>query len=293
MLTVDFLDYWSNLGWREYVKHIGLYAILASVLAILGPFGTDQDPFLFRFSYWLVMLGTFGGLIMPLTARLSRPIGIVSAAPIGPAVVGLLSLGTIPMTILVMLIDNLLYQWITTADWLPFGEPSRILRNIQPPEPVNLLNAIILYGKVLAVVLISSGVIFVFVVSRHSRRTQSSALLPRAGANFFARLPDHIGTDLIYLQMEDHYLRAFTKDGNALTLMRFRDAMNEIAGISGIQVHRSYWVASAHIVKLSRTGRRLELIMSNDARIPVSSSYKEAVEQVITGVEDTRRSRNR
>ena len=79
MLTVEFLDYWSNLGWREYVKHIGLYAILASVLAVLGPFGTDQDPFLFRFSYWLVMLGTFGGLIMPLTARLSRRFGDLRA----------------------------------------------------------------------------------------------------------------------------------------------------------------------------------------------------------------------
>lgn len=293
MLTLDFLDYWSNLGWREYVKHMGLYAILASVLAILGPFGTDQDPFFFRFSYWLVMLGTFGGLIMPLTARLSRRFGIVAAAPIGPAVVGLLSLGTIPMTILVMLIDNLLYQWITTADWLPFGEPSRILRNIQPPEPVNLTNAIILYGQVLAVVLISSGVIFVFVVSRLNRRTRQSALIPVAGANFFSRLPDHIGTDLIYLQMEDHYLRAVTQDGNALILMRFRDAMNEIAGIRGIQVHRSYWVATAHIVKLSRTGRRLELIMSNDARIPVSSSYKGAVEQIISGADNACRSNSR
>jgi hypothetical protein len=172
---------------------------------------------------------------------------------------------------------------ITTADWLPFGEPSSILRNIQPPEPVNLLNAIILYGKVLAVVLISSGVIFIFVVSRHRRRTQSSALLPRAGANFFARLPDHIGTDLIYLQMEDHYLRAVTKDGNALILMRFRDAMNEIAGISGIQVHRSYWVASAHVVKLSRTGRRFELILSDHNRVPVSSSYRDAVEKILSG----------
>ncbi len=283
MLTAEFLDYWINLGWREYVKHIGLYAVLATVLAILGPFGTDQDPFLWRFSYWLVMLGFFGGLIMPLAARLSLPIQIISAAPILPGVLALLCLGTIPKTMFVMLTDSLLYQWIITADWLPFGGASSILRNIEPPQPVNLRDAVILYAKVFAVVLISTGVISVFVVSRHSRQAPSLALSTRAGVIFFSRLPDHLGTDLIYLQMEDHYLRAVTKAGNALILMRFRDAMNEVAGISGIQVHRSYWVASAHIVKFSRTGRRLELIMSNDARIPVSSSYRDSVEQIFSG----------
>ena len=285
MLSSEFIDYWINLGWREYVKHIGLYAVLASVLAILGPFGTDQEPFLWRFCYWLVMLGFFGGLIMPLTARLSRPIKLISTATIVTGVLALLCLGTVPMTMFVMLTDSLLYKWVLTADLLPFGDAGRNLRNIEPPKFDNLLDAIILYGKVFAVVLISTGVVSIFVVSRHSRYEQSSALRTIAGVSFFSRLPDHIGTELIYLQMEDHYLRAVTTDGNALILMRFRDALNEIAGISGIQVHRSWWVASAHIVKLSRNGRRLELVMSNGARIPVSSSYKDAVEQIISGVE--------
>lgn len=284
MRTTEYLDYWTNFGWREYVKHIGLYAVLATVLAILGPFGTDQDPFLWRFSYWLVMMGFFGGLIMPLVARLSRPINIVSAAPLVPGVLALLCLGTFPMTMFVMLTDSLLYKWILSADWFPFRDAGLILHNIERPKPLDLQNAVILYGKVFAVVLVNTGAISVFIANRHSRLLQSPTLCTRPGVHFFSRLPDHIGTELIYLQMEDHYLRAVTEEGNALILMRFRDALNEIAGIDGIQVHRSWWVASAHIVKLSRKGRRLQLVMSDGARIPVSSSYRESIEQIITGV---------
>lgn len=283
MRTTEYLDYWTNFGWREYVRHIGLYAVLATVLAILGPFGTDQEPFLWRFSYWLVMMGFFGGLIMPLVARLLRPINIVSAAPIVPGVLALLCLGTVPMTMFVMLTDILLYKWISTADWFPFRDAGLILHNIERPKPFDLQNAIILYGKVFAVVLVNTGAISVFIANRPSRRVKSPTLYIRPGVHFFSRLPDHIGTELIYLQMEDHYVRAVTTEGNALILMRFRDALNEIADISGVQVHRSWWVASNHIVKLSRTGRKLELIMSNDARIPVSSSYRDSVERIFAG----------
>lgn len=283
MLTTEYLDYWTNFGWREYVRHMGLYSVLAVVLVIIGPFGTDQDPFLWRFAYWLVMMGFFGGVIMPCVARLSRPINILSAAPIVPGVVALLCLGTVPMTMFVMLTDGLIYKWMLTADWAAIRNAGQIMHNIEPPKPFNLRDAVILYGQVLAVVLISSGAISVFIGYRYNRRLQSPAPHTRAGVSFFSRLPDHIGTDLIYLQMEDHYVRAVTRDGNALILMRFRDAMHEIAGIGGFQAHRSYWAASAHVVKLSRSGRKLELIMSNDARIPISSSYRESVEELVTG----------
>ncbi|MEQ1540070.1 MAG: LytTR family DNA-binding domain-containing protein [Sphingorhabdus sp.] len=280
MLTTEFLDYWADLAWREYVKHVGLYAVMASVLAVLGPFGTDQDPFLWRFSYWLVNLGFFGGLIMPLTARLSRPIRVLARAPILPGVLTLFCMGNIPMTMFVILTDWLLYKWIMVASWLPFAEVTQVRRDIRAPGPANLPDALALYGNVLAVVLISIGMISIFVINRHIRQAQSLGLKTRPGVSFFSRLPDHIGTDLIYLQMEDHYLRAVTKVGNTLILMRFRDALNEVAGVSGIQVHRSWWVASSHVVKLTRSGRNLELIMSDHARIPVSSSYKDAVEQI-------------
>lgn len=47
--------------------------------------------------------------------------------------------------------------------------------------------------------------------------------------------------------MEDRYLRIHTDGGSDLILMRLRDAVGELAGADGLQVHRSFWVARAAV----------------------------------------------
>jgi LytTr DNA-binding domain len=284
-----FLDYWANLSWREFAKHVGLYAVIACVLATLGPFNTYNDPFIWRYSYWMVMFGIFGGLIMPVMARVVQRTGTLNRMTIFIGASTLMVLGAVPMTIFVLAMDWLAYKWIMSTNWVPFAAVAQMRAEAGPPESGSWGGIVTLYANVLAVALISFGAISLFVINRHHRLAGPTGRQTRAGVDFFSRLPDHLGTDLIYLQMEDHYLRAVTTQGEALVLVRFRDAMREVADVTGMQVHRSWWVASTHVVKFHRSGRRAELVMSNQARVPVSASFKSAVETVFPAFGGRRR----
>ena len=93
---------------------------------------------------------------------------------------------------------------------------------------------------------------------------------PAATAAFFDRLPKRLGRDLICLRMEDHYLRVHTAAGDTLILMKIGDAEQELAGLDGMRVHRSWWVARAAITGWSRDGKNLTLSLKNGLAAPVA-----------------------
>jgi len=90
---------------------------------------------------------------------------------------------------------------------------------------------------------------------------------------FLRRLPPRLGSELLYLEMQDHYLRVVTRAGSDLLLIRFRDALDELAGAEGFQVHRSWWVARAAITEARLQQGRWSLILSDGAEVPVSRTY--------------------
>ena len=75
--------------------------------------------------------------------------------------------------------------------------------------------------------------------------------------------------------MEDHYIRARTKQGDTLILMRMADAVAELEGYKGLQVHRSWWVALDAIEKSSKDKRRHILHLHGGIEAPVSKTYLE------------------
>ncbi len=89
-------------------------------------------------------------------------------------------------------------------------------------------------------------------------------------------LPERLGTDLIYIKSEDHYLEVHTTAGSSLIKMRFSDAVAELSD-RGIQVHRSYWVALRHVTRSVRSGKRTLLRLTGDHRVPVSVTHLPAV----------------
>jgi hypothetical protein len=89
-------------------------------------------------------------------------------------------------------------------------------------------------------------------------------------SKFVSMLPPNIGSDLVYLKSELHYLRVVTRKGNALILYNLKDAVGELSKELGMQPHRSYWVSNRHIRRFKRKGRQGELIMSDGTSIPVS-----------------------
>ena len=70
--------------------------------------------------------------------------------------------------------------------------------------------------------------------------------------------------------MEDHYVRAHTAMGSDLILMRMRDAVSELDGLEGEQVHRSWWVARGAVEDVKRGGRNIRLVLSGGLEAPVS-----------------------
>jgi DNA-binding LytR/AlgR family response regulator len=69
---------------------------------------------------------------------------------------------------------------------------------------------------------------------------------------FLERLPLKLrGAEVWAVEAEDHYLRLHTSKGQDLILMRLADAVAELEGIEGAQVHRSWWVARDAITDAS------------------------------------------
>ncbi len=96
---------------------------------------------------------------------------------------------------------------------------------------------------------------------------------------FAARLEPKLGTDILRLAMQDHYVEVFTSEGSQLILMRLADAIAELDGLDGLQVHRSHWVAAGHVEGVERANARVSLVMTDGARVPVSRSYRAAVKE--------------
>lgn len=98
---------------------------------------------------------------------------------------------------------------------------------------------------------------------------------------FLSRLPKSLGTNIKALQSEDHYLRVFTDMGDTLILFRLSDAIREmeVMGFEGMQVHRSYWVATDAVTGSKTEGRKTFLLLDCDFEIPVSQTYREVVRQ--------------
>ncbi len=99
----------------------------------------------------------------------------------------------------------------------------------------------------------------------------------RAGA-FLDRLPVRLrGADLYAIESEDHYLRVHTSAGQELILMRLADAVRELAGVEGLQTHRSWWVAKQGLADVVKGDGRLILKLKSGVEAPVSRTYAKAV----------------
>jgi hypothetical protein len=223
---------------------------VAVVLALSDAFGMGVLSLPLRLLYWLFLLGVGqvgSWLVRRSLDRMSFPLSRVVIA----GVLGCVAL-SFPMTLVV---------WATTA--LALNEPLRLMR----------LPA--LYLPVLAVTGLMVGISLL--APRRPLTTHASRGQPFAGLGaprILGRLPVGLrGAALWAVQAEDHYVRFHTSAGSDLVLLRFSDALSELDGIEGAQVHRSWWVARSAVVGTSRTNGKLSLRLTNDVEAPVSRSY--------------------
>lgn len=236
-------DIWGGWPWYGAVT-----LALGLLLALIGPFGTFADLNLAqRLAYWVGIfiangLQVLGALLLVLWRFCDRwpPVAIGAAA-------GLLA--SIPTTGKVMLLDQWLRPW-------------------QPLSPLTTFGNVLLLTEAITITI---TVIRVHMVRlKTTVKVEVAAPSGERGDQLMKRLKPEVRGELLALEMEDHYLRVHTARGNDLILHRLSDALDEVAGLDGLQVHRSYWVARAAVREVERDGRRLRLVLTNGLKVPVS-----------------------
>lgn len=88
-------------------------------------------------------------------------------------------------------------------------------------------------------------------------------------SDFLAALPPAIGLDLVAIQADLHYLQVRTTRGRAMVLASLGTAERAL-GTRGLRVHRSHWVALAHVRRVAQSASGMTLELSDGSRIPVS-----------------------
>jgi LytTr DNA-binding domain len=279
------LEYWA-MPWqaRGAVRQFGIAAVVACLLVILQPFGSLREPFAWRLVYWLTMLCVMVWLILPALARKLLSNDHVAGMAIVPGALGLYLVASLPMTLVVGTVDIVANASVSDSSVgsLSLDEQMRYLAYLSLPNDVGGY-LFVLFAKVAAIGLLSLGLITLFAAGRWAKTDAVSAIAPtlRPGLKFFARLPPAIGTELVLLRMEDHYVRAVTVEGQSLILMRLCDAIAELGDFPGLQVHRSWWIAVEAIRSVDRDGKRLSLVMRDGSHVPVSSSYRSSVNKLL------------
>jgi hypothetical protein len=234
---------------------ISLAAVTAAgaALALLGPFGTYLNGGLgVRLAYWIGLLWISMLFYLPslwaglrLSARFDLPpwFGLSSTVAVAS---------------------------------LPMAGVSRFAARLIWTRFVGGLSLLDWYGETLIVAL---PLCFAYAAVKGLLRPQRPAAPERKSPSaaeeagrlrFLTRLPPRLGRDLLCLQMEDHYVRAHTALGSDLILIPLHQAVAELEGLEGLQVHRSWWVSRAAVAGIERDGRSLRLKLRNGVSAPVS-----------------------
>jgi fumarate reductase subunit D len=98
---------------------------------------------------------------------------------------------------------------------------------------------------------------------------------------FWDRVPGRLGKDIVALTAELHYLRVYTSRGDALIFMAFGRAVEALEAERGFQIHRSHWVALAHVVDVEQEDGRLVCVLDTGLRLPVSRANRAAFRAAI------------
>lgn len=262
---------------RKIMVDLGIMTVIGIFLALIGPFGSIEQPLPVRLISWLGFAYIGYAIYSPMGAlvdRLARGLDL----PRPPLWLFAVAIATIPMT---------------AAVW-SFGFI---------PDPVPMPSLEQAFTSYFYVFVVGGAVtmLFYFLESRKSVAAPVSATgsnaAPKpetapetapvapapetkvASCPFLDRLPPALGSDLLALEMEDHYVRAHTALGDDLVLMRLRDAMVELEGVEGLQTHRSWWVARSAVDDVKREGRNVKLVLAGGLEAPVSRANVSALKK--------------
>jgi len=239
---------WNLGGW-------GAVGIVALLLALLGPYGTFISmPFGLRLVYWGAAAVIIALLVRASMWAILR--GLLPATwPILAKRTAAAALAALPGAFLVGRLHGLLTHDVRTA-------------------PFALLYAYTIAPTVLATLVLTRRQAVPMTASVPVAAPVPAPDAAATAAGFVARAVPRLGGGrLLALEAEDHYLRVHTDRGSDLVLMRLRDAVADLAGVPGLQVHRSFWVAEAGVAQVTRRGQSWQVVVAGGLTVPVSRNY--------------------
>jgi hypothetical protein len=85
------------------------------------------------------------------------------------------------------------------------------------------------------------------------------------------RLPTRLGRDIVFIEAQEHYLRVVTNCGEHLLLQGLTHAIAELEenGFSGVQIHRSVWVAWKHVEDVDMQTGATSVILSTGVALKI------------------------
>jgi hypothetical protein len=244
--------------WRPFL----VATVVGLLLGLAGPFGTyPAFPTATRYAFWLGT--TAAGVMAAAAADAALPGSGSRAGQFRIAAVALVS--ALPMTFLV--------AWI-----MSLVQPGRFFT----PQQLPVLFVCVAAVQLLVVFATTS----IAPAADRAEASDRAPALPEPGAvaipaafpaALLSRLPPEIGSDIIALETEDHYLRVHSAGGSTLILMRMADAVSLLDPQLGTQVHRRWWVAQAAVAGVRTEGQKLFLRLTDERLVPVGRTFSAAV----------------
>lgn len=267
-MTVQTASHRRDLA-RRIIIDLAAMTLIGVFLAIIGPFGSIAAPLPERLVTWTGFAWLGYACYRPMQSiaiwgerELALPRwGVLAAA---------ILVGTVPMTFAVLAVNSL------------------------PSDGLRWPSFEVLAGTYFSVLVIGGAVTVLFNLVQGrgasagagaqvaspadasepepmSPQPPAPAPSPALAANpLLDQLPAEIGSAIIALEMEDHYVRVHTMLGSALVLMRMRDAVALLGDLEGMQVHRSWWVARGAVEDVLREGRNVRLSLARGIEAPVA-----------------------
>ncbi len=221
-------------------RELGVGALAGVLLALLGPMGTFSASLATRIGFWvpLLVVGAIGGGVIAraTSRRLGRGESHIRRAALLTLAIG------VPMAVIAWGLARLVFSQEMPRDPLFFLWSSLL---ITAP-----MTALMEYAN-------TPG--------------PETKAAPLQAPRFRERLEaPHRGAEIFAVSSEDHYLRVHGGAGSTLILMRLSDAILELDGIEGAQVHRSWWVARSAVERVEKSGRNWSLVLKGGVVAPVS-----------------------
>lgn len=247
--------------------------VVATVIGFLGPFGTYLEAeFAVRvWRWWIHMMGAYV-LVRPSIFFWSA-IALATSLPRRAMIFWGVILSSLPLA--------LVWTWGASVFFHALNGFAGIL-------PFAFLSAVAVLGVVWWARLVDDRLSGDTVAQEQDapadERSDDQALGPLpdavptaaigahdpAAGRLGRRLPATFAGPVLALQSEDHYVRVHGAEGNELLFMRLRDAIAEMDGALGQQVHRSWWVANDAITSVKADGRNRTITLRNGEQAPVA-----------------------